>query len=82
MTHMTCRGCQIPHKRTRYPLPNGLPSKNPTTIPVPKKFSTSVHRNTGMWGDFFKNISHTTSNHTILMVLYVEMRFQAISIFP
>ena len=53
----------------KIPLLTVLPSKNPPTIPVPKKNQSSVRRNKGMWGDFFKNISHTTSNHTVLKVL-------------
>ena len=69
-------------KTSKIPLPTDLPSKNPPTIPVPKKYPSSVRQNTGMWWIFFKNISHTTSHHTILMVLYAKIGFQASSIFP
>jgi len=67
-------------KTSKIPLPTDLPSKNPPTIPVPKKYPSSVRQNTGMWWIFFKNISHTTSHHTILMVLYAKIGFQASSI--
>ena len=63
---MVWERCWIPIKRPRYPCLTVSLVRIPLLFQSSQKFPTSVDRNTGMWWNFFENISHTTSHYTIL----------------